>query len=225
MSLRHITKDYHTNSEVVSVLNDTNFSIYKGQMVVIMGASGSGKSTLMNIIGLLDRPTSGDIYYDNETIHNLGDESRTSLRSSSIGFVFQDYHLLPHLSAEENVSYPLYLHKEIKSQERIQKSQEMLKQLGMYERRHHYPKQLSGGEQQRVAIARSLVHNPDLILADEPTGNLDKQNEESIIELLQAITREDKAVVVVTHNEIFQHYADVFYQMVEGQLQEVSSRA
>ena len=203
IELRGVSKAYWTGAGPVHALNKVDLNIESGEFVSIMGQSGSGKSTLMNILGCLDRPTEGQYLLEDLDVANLPDKSRSALRGRWFGFIFQNYNLLPRLSALEQVELPLLYNK---VQNRKRRASEALNQLGLGDRLHHRPDQLSGGQQQRVAIARSLVVNPQVILADEPTGALDTDTGNEIMELLSNLVEERQiTVVVVTHEP---HIAD-----------------
>ncbi len=203
IELRGVSKAYWTGAGPVHALNMLNLKIESGEFVSIMGQSGSGKSTLMNILGCLDRPTEGQYLLGDLDVANLSDKSRSALRGRWFGFIFQNYNLLPRLSALEQVELPL-LYNQVSN--RKQRASEALDQLGLSDRLHHRPDQLSGGQQQRVAIARSLVVNPQVILADEPTGALDTDTGSEIMEILSDLVKDRRiTVVVVTHEP---HIAD-----------------
>lgn len=201
IELKDIAKTYATGKLVVPVLKGIDLSIDEGEMVSIMGPSGSGKSTLMNIIGLLDRPTSGELMIAEKQITlNMSDKMLATLRSEKIGFVFQTFNLLPKLTAVSNVLVPTAYSSKVKSK-RNERARELLERVGLGKRGKHRPTELSGGENQRVAIARALINDPDIILADEPTGNLDSKSGEGIIKLLDDLNSEGKTVIIITHDE------------------------
>ena len=182
-------------------LDNVNFSIEKGEFVSIMGPSGCGKSTLLNIVGLLDRPTSGTVEIAGKTAQGMGDRALAAFRNSSIGFIFQNFHLIPSLSVADNVELPLTYRSGIGSRERQTKVAEVLERVGLSHRTNHFPSQLSGGQCQRVAIARAIIGNPDIILADEPTGNLDSRMSAEIMDILTSLNQEGRTILMVTHNE------------------------
>lgn len=199
ISLSKVTKQYILGEDVViDALKGITLDIYQGEFVAIIGHSGSGKSTLMHIIGILDKPTSGTVTLEEHNIAKLSEEKLAELRNKHIGFVFQAFNLLPKTSAIENVELPL-IYSSIKDSVRKEKAIKALQTVGLGERLDHTPNQLSGGQQQRVAIARALVTNPSIILADEPTGNLDSKSSDEIIELLKQINKTGNTVVLVTH--------------------------
>ena len=199
ITLRSIKKSYFIGERELPILKGINLEIGKGEFVLLMGVSGSGKTTLMNIIGLLDKQTEGEYLFMDTGIDGLDDEVLAAMRNMHIGFVFQQFFLLPYLNAIENVLIPIvYSHKEIKHPR--EKAKLLLGRFGLLERIHNKPSQLSGGEQQRVAIARALINDPDLILADEPTGALDSKTGNEIMDLFRVLNEEGKTVIVVTHD-------------------------
>ncbi len=199
--LDDIRKTYYLGEIDVEVLKGVSLTIERGEMVALMGASGSGKSTLMNILGCLDRPTSGQYWLDGEEVSQLAQEARAVVRNRKIGFVFQNFNLLPRTSALEQVMMPLeYTAQDLPHRERLRRAQALLQRVGLGDRMDHHPSQLSGGQQQRVAIARALINNPPLLLADEPTGNLDSKTSEEILHMFQRLNAEEGiTVVLVTH--------------------------
>jgi lipoprotein-releasing system ATP-binding protein len=217
LSLTNISKNYYQGKYVVEVLKDINFSIYKGELVSIVGSSGSGKSTFLHIAGLLDTPTIGQvgINTDCDKTKKLSPEQ---IRLHKIGFVYQYHHLLKDFSARENVAIPAIL-AGIEKQIAFQNADALLSKLGLEDRLHNMPSQLSGGQQQRVAIARSMINNPSIILADEPTGNLDPKTAEGVFELFLELARNfNTSVVMVTHNTLIAQKMDKIYKMEYGRL-------
>jgi len=214
-------------SEVVA-LQGVDLTINKGDFVAIMGASGSGKSTFMNILGCLDTPTSGNYYFNKEDVTKMDDEQRSFLRSRSIGFVFQNFNLLRQSNSVENVMLPLLYWqkskikslKDFKKQRKIfaTKAEDALKKVGLYERRFHYPYQLSGGQQQRVAIARALINDPNVILADEPTGNLDSKTSIEIMQIFTKLNEEGVTIILVTHEHDIAEYAHSTVEFKDGKI-------
>ncbi len=200
IELHDIRKTYSLGEIDVPVLKGITLSIEKGEYVALMGASGSGKSTLMNILGCLDRPTSGDYLFDGREVGRLSGDERAKLRNKYIGFVFQSFNLLPRTSALENVCMPLYYTAgDISSREAAKRGRAMLERVGLAERMHHEPSQLSGGQQQRVAIARALVNRPPVLFADEPTGNLDSKTSVEVMKLFEELNNEGITIILVTH--------------------------
>ncbi len=216
--LENIYKEYKLGKENIVALNNVSVEFQEGKMYAIMGRSGSGKSTLVHILGLLDNPTSGHIYIDNRDVTNLKEDKVQEIIGQNIGFVFQKFYLNNNLTALENVILPSLINKEITKDERRKKAIKLLELVGLENRLNHKPKELSGGEAQRVAVARSLVNNPKIIIADEPTGNLDKISELTIFKLLKEISKQDKIVIVVSHNELIKEYANKVYYLDDGVL-------
>ena len=193
-----VNKTYKNGSLELQVLKNISFKVYKGEFLAIMGSSGSGKSTMMNILACLDSQYEGTYILDGIDISKLTENQLSEIRNKKIGFIFQSFNLLPRLSALENVELPL-VYSSVPKAERHKRAAELLEMVGLKDRIHHKPNELSGGQRQRVAIARALVNNPSIILADEPTGNLDSKSEEEIIEILQELNRMGKTIVIVTH--------------------------
>lgn len=188
----------------VKALNNINLSVYEGEWLAIMGPSGSGKSTLLNILSLMDTPSSGEYILDNENLEQMDEEQKITLRREKIGLVFQHFHLIPYLNALENVMLSQYYHSSVDEED----AKMVLEKVGLSHRLTHLPSQLSGGEQQRVCIARALINNPELLLADEPTGNLDEANEQIVLQTLQKLKNEGKTIVLITHNPDLAKFAD-----------------
>ncbi len=192
-----VSRVYSTGEVQVHALRDVSLTVHRGEFLAVVGPSGSGKSTLMNILGCLDRPTSGRYFFEGREVSRLADEQQASVRNKKVGFVFQSFNLMPRATAVENVYLPLLYSRE---KRRRDAALEALARVGLSQRAHHRPNQLSGGEQQRVAIARALVNSPSMLLADEPTGNLDTQTGAEIVALLEELHREGMTLVVVTHS-------------------------
>lgn len=188
----------------VKALNNINLSVYEGEWLAIMGPSGSGKSTLLNILSLMDTPSSGEYILDNENLEQMDEEQKITLRREKIGLVFQQFHLIPYLNALENVMLSQYYHSSVDEED----AKMVLEKVGLSHRLTHLPSQLSGGEQQRVCIARALINNPELLLADEPTGNLDEANEQIVLQTLQKLKNEGKTIILITHNPDLAKFAD-----------------
>ena len=222
LNIKNVSKTYGSGTNRVTALNEISLTVEEGDFVSIMGASGSGKSTLLNIIGGLEKLSSGEIQIDGERIDNLTEDEMVKVRRGKIAYVFQQYHLLPSLTAMENVLLPLVLNgKDSGSQHKKEKALAMLKRVGFEKRSHHKPSELSGGEQQRVAIARALVTSPSLILADEPTGNMDKKTGDEIMELFDQLNHEGHSIIMVTHNpETAKHTAKTIV-LRDGQIIEI----
>lgn len=218
--LKNGIKEFSLKDEKITAMDNVNLKIDMGKLYVIMGHSGSGKSTLIQILGLLDNLTSGELYIDGQDVSNISEDEKADIRQKKIGFVFQSFYLNPKLTAIENVMLPMYINKDIESSNRRRKALKLLTNFGLENRINHYPKELSGGEQQRIAIARALANDPDFILADEPTGNLDVKNEEIVYNTLRDLANNGKAVVVVSHNENIKKYADKVFYMNSGKLSE-----
>lgn len=198
IDLKNVNKSYRNGDQELQVLKDIHLAVEEGEFVAIMGPSGSGKSTLMNIIGLLDRPTSGEYYLEGEEVAKLGEKKLAKVRNQQIGFVFQQFFLLSKLNALQNVELPL-IYAGVSQSKRKALAEQYLKKVELEARMHHLPSELSGGQKQRVAIARALVNHPSIILADEPTGALDTKTGEQIMELLTELNREGKTIIMVTH--------------------------
>ncbi len=199
IELTNITKNYRMGKLEIPVLRDLSLSVDQGELIAVMGPSGSGKSTLMNILGCLDRPTSGSYRFENREISAMTDDELASVRNIKIGFVFQNFNLLPRFSALKNVEVPL-IYCGVPARQRRERAMPMLDKVGLADRMHHKPTELSGGQQQRVAIARALVNNPPLLLADEPTGNLDSSSGSEILNILTGLNRHGVTIMIVTHD-------------------------
>ena len=212
-------KEYIKKKEKISVLENINVKFEKEKLYAIMGESGSGKTTLLNIIGTLDTLTQGKLLINDKEIINLKDEEKAKIRMKEIGFVFQNFYLNPNMTVEENIMQPMYINPEYNRISMEEKTEELIKMVGLESRRTHYPKELSGGEEQRVAIARALANNPEIILADEPTGNLDKNNEIKILEILKDLSQKGRCVIIVSHSNKVIEYADKVLNLKEGKLE------
>lgn len=216
MELKNVNKAFELNGKNLHILKNIDISFEKGKFYAIMGRSGAGKTTLINILGLLDDPTSGDYYFNNQNVRNLSANEKAKIRGLEIGFVFQSFYLNNNLTAIENVILPTLINNQLTKQQRKNLAISLLNKLGLSDRVNHKPKELSGGEQQRVAIARALINNPKVVIADEPTGNLDSESEKEVFSILKNISENGKTVIVVTHNELIKNYCDVLYEINDG---------
>ena len=217
IQLSNVSKVVTSGSENLTILHALDLSIPRGQFVAVVGPSGSGKSTLLGLIAGLDAPTSGDIFLDGQNITQMGEDDLAELRGAKVGFIFQSFHLIPSLTAYENILVPMEIMGLPQARAR---AQTLLDEVGLHDRGHHYPSQLSGGEQQRVAIARAFSNDPDILLADEPTGNLDSKNGEAVMELLRELHREGATICMVTHDPRFARYADRSIHLFDGRVVE-----
>lgn len=222
IEISNLKKNYQVGEVIVHALRGVDLKITEGEFVAIMGASGSGKSTMLNILGCLDKPTSGDYLLDGINVNTMNRDELAKLRNKKLGFVFQAYNLLARTTALENVELPLFYNSKIKSKERKEAALSALDAVGLSSRMHHMPNQLSGGQQQRVAIARSLVNDPVLILADEPTGNLDTRTSIEIMELFQDLNEKGRTIVFVTHEPDIAKYATRNVIFRDGKIQRES---
>lgn len=219
ISLNGVEKVYRTKEIETIALDNVNLDVDRGEFLSVMGPSGCGKSTLLNIIGLLDSPTKGTVSINDTDTHGMGDDSLARFRNSSIGFVFQSFHLIPTLSVADNVELPLLYRKGISTSERRRLVEQVIERVGLTHRMRHMPAQLSGGQCQRVAVARAIVGNPEIILADEPTGNLDSKMGAEIMQLLHDLNRNDgRTVVMVTHNEEQACQTDRIVRFFDGRM-------
>ncbi len=215
--IKELTKVYRTEDVETTALNALNLEVKEGEFVSIMGASGCGKSTLLNIIGLLDAPNEGSYLFDETEVANYTEKQRASLRKANIGFVFQNFNLIDELTVYENVELPL-IYNNVKSSERKKRVNEILERIGIAHRAKHYPLQLSGGQQQRVAVARALVTKPKLILADEPTGNLDSKNGNEVMELLTELHATGATIIMVTHSSYDAQFSSRVVTLKDGEI-------
>lgn len=215
IQLNDITRFFHLGDEVIKAVRGVTLTINPNEYVALMGASGSGKSTLMNILGCLDTPTSGEYLLDGISVQSLSDDELAEIRNRKIGFIFQTFNLIPRLSTLENVALPL-VYAGMDKKTRLEKAAEKLESVGLGDRMKHKPNELSGGQRQRVAIARALVNNPSLILADEPTGNLDSKTSYEIMDLFQEIHDKGNTIVVVTHEEDIAEHTHRIVRLVDG---------
>lgn len=219
LEVQSVSKTYGSGDIAVHALKDVSFRVPKGEFVSIVGESGSGKSTLLNMLGALDTPTEGKVYIDGKDIFSMQDSQLTIFRRRNIGFIFQNFNLIPELNVEQNIIFPLLLDYQKPDQKYLE---ELLRVLNLKERRKHLPSQLSGGQQQRVAIGRALITRPALILADEPTGNLDSQNSSDVIALLsEAASKYEQTIIMITHNRSIAQTADRILQVSDGVLSDL----
>ena len=227
IKLSHVSRFYparaESNGGVIRALDDVSLEVAPGEWLAVMGPSGSGKSTLVNLIGCLDRPSSGEIWLDNEDVARISTQDLNRARAEKVGFIFQQFHLIPYLTALENIMLAQYFHSMTDEQEALT----ALAHVGLKDRAHHLPAQLSGGEQQRVCIARALINDPKIVLADEPTGNLDAVNEEIVLRLLRELHRQGRTIVMVTHDPVVARLADRRIELHHGKIadQEVFAMA
>lgn len=218
IELKEVSRYYEMGEELIKALDEIDISIEKGDFVAIMGPSGSGKSTGMNLIGSLDFATKGEIYLSKENIKEFDESELAQFRGKKIGFIFQQFNLIPNLTAKENVMLPM-LFQGISEEERAERGEELLKMVDLENRMNHYPSQLSGGQQQRVAIARALANNPEVILADEPTGNLDSKTGESVMSFLEELNKKGTTIIIVTHDQnLAKKHARTIYSIIDGKM-------
>lgn len=224
IKLQNVAKYYEMGDNLVKAVDDIDITIEKGDFVAIMGPSGSGKSTTMNLVGSLDLATHGDIYLDNLDIEHLEESELAQIRGKKIGFIFQSFNLIPNLTAKENIMLPM-LFQDVDRADREAKAEELLKLVALDDRMDHYPGQLSGGQQQRVAIARALANDPEVILADEPTGNLDTKTGEMVMDFLEKLNKKGKTIIMVTHDpEKAMNHARTIYWLKDGKVEKITRR-
>jgi putative ABC transport system ATP-binding protein len=219
IAVKDLKKIYKTEKVETTSLNDVNFEIAQGEFVAIMGPSGCGKSTLLNILGLLDKPTAGQYYFNGSDVSGYNDSQQSKIHKGGIGFIFQSFNLIDDLTVFENVELPL-LYMKVPKSERKAKVTAILEKVGIGHRNNHFPSQLSGGQQQRVAVARAIVSEPDLILADEPTGNLDSENGNDIMQLVSKLNKEGATIVMVTHSNHDAGFANRTIKLFDGKVVE-----
>lgn len=224
IKLRGVTKYYKMGDTVVKAVDGIDVIIEEGDFVAIMGPSGSGKSTTMNLVGSLDLATKGDIFLDGKNIEHMNESDLAQIRGRKIGFIFQSFNLIPNLTTKENVMLPM-MFQGIDLSEREEKAEQLLQLVQLGDRMDHYPNQLSGGQQQRVAIARALANNPDVILADEPTGNLDTKTGEIVLSFLEKLNKEGKTIIMVTHDpNLAKEHARTIYWLKDGKIENVTRK-
>lgn len=222
IELKGVKKHYHMGDSVVRAVDDINAKFYKGDFIAIMGPSGSGKSTAMNLVGSLDIPTSGNVFLDDINVNQFTESELAQIRGKKIGFIFQQFNLIPNLTALENVMLPMVF-QGVDTDEREDKAEEILRKVDLGDRMDHYPGQLSGGQRQRVAIARALANDPEVILADEPTGNLDTKTGEIVLEFLDSLNKEGKTVIMVTHDpDLAKKHATVIFWLKDGKIHKIT---
>lgn len=224
IKLKNVARYYEMGEAIVKALDGLNIDINKGDFVAIMGVSGSGKSTAMNLVGSLDLPTHGSVYLDSENISTLEESELAQIRGRKIGFIFQSFNLIPNLTAKENVVLPMVF-QGVRKEEREAKAEELLTLVELQDRMYHYPNQLSGGQQQRVAIARALANDPEVILADEPTGNLDTKTGEKVINFLEQLHKKGKTIVMVTHDQKLAAHAEIIYHIKDGKIEKITRKS
>lgn len=215
--IENLVKNYHLEKQIIEVLRGVNLEINNKDFVIIYGRSGAGKSTLLYQMSLLDKPTSGKIFFDNKEVSSLSDQQRTSFRLNKLGYIFQDYALLPELTAVENIALPLIMLGRGKKIAEL-KAKEILSELSLDHRFNNLPNQLSGGEKQRVAVARAIVNQPRVIFADEPTANLDTENAQKVMSLLKKLNDQGQTIVLVTHEEEYFRYANKLIEVSDGKI-------
>lgn len=224
IELRNVAKYYEMGESIVRALDGIEIKIEKGDFVAIMGPSGSGKSTAMNLVGSLDLTTKGDIYLDGLDIEHLEESELAQIRGKKIGFIFQSFNLIPNLTAKENIMLPM-LFQGIAQEEREEQAEKLLKLVELQDRAEHYPAQLSGGQQQRVAIARALANDPEVILADEPTGNLDTKTGDKVIHFLKELNKKGKTIIMITHDKnLAEKNARIIYWLKDGKIEKVTKK-
>lgn len=224
ITLRNVSKHYEMGDNIVKALDGIDIVVEKGDFVAIMGPSGSGKSTGMNLIGSLDLPSTGSIYLEGRDISHLDESELAQIRGKKIGFIFQSFNLIPNLTAKENVALPM-LFQDMSEEERDERAIKLLKMVDLDNREDHYPNQLSGGQQQRVAIARSLANDPEVILADEPTGNLDTKTGEKVMNFLEEFNKQGKTIIIITHDpEKALAHAKTIYWIKDGKVEKITKK-
>ncbi len=214
---KNLKKIYTTEEVETTALNKVNFEVKEGEFVAIMGPSGCGKSTLLNLLGMLDNPSDGEYYFFDQEVSRFSERQRANLRKENIGFVFQSFNLIDELTVYENIELPL-LYQKVSASDRKKRVTEVMEKMQMIPRKKHFPQQLSGGQQQRVAVARALVGNPKLILADEPTGNLDSTHGEEVMELLSKLNENGTTIIMVTHSPAYAEYGNRIVHLFDGHI-------
>ena len=224
IELKNVFKHYYMGNNIVKAVDGISIKVSQGEFIAIMGPSGSGKSTAMNLVGSLDTPTKGSIFLDGEDVSYLSESDLSQIRGQKIGFIFQSFNLIPNLTAKENVSLPM-IFQNVDMEDRNNKAEELLKLVDLGDRMDHYPNELSGGQMQRVAIARSLANDPEVVLADEPTGNLDTKTGSIVMEFLDKLNKEGKTIIMVTHDpDLAQAHAKVVYWLKDGKVEKITRK-
>lgn len=224
IELKNVEKHYHMGDNIVRAVDGISIKVKQGEFIAIMGPSGSGKSTAMNLVGSLDNPTHGHIFLDGEDVSRLEESDLAQVRGKKIGFIFQSFNLIPNLTAKENIMLPM-MFQGMDLDEREKVAEDLLKLVQLEDRMNHYPGELSGGQRQRVAIARALSNNPDVILADEPTGNLDTKTGEIVLEFLDKLNNEGKTIIMVTHDpNLAQKHAQIVYWLKDGKVEKITRK-
>ncbi len=224
IELRNVERHYHMGDNIVRAVDGISIKVKQGEFIAIMGPSGSGKSTAMNLVGSLDSPTHGHIFLDGEDVSRLEESDLAQVRGRKIGFIFQSFNLIPNLTAKENIMLPM-MFQGLEIEEREKVAEDLLKLVNLEDRMNHYPGELSGGQRQRVAIARALSNNPDVILADEPTGNLDTKTGEIVLEFLDKLNKEGKTIIMVTHDpNLAQKHAQIVYWLKDGKVEKITRK-
>jgi len=213
----NLIKVYQTDEVETTALNEVNIEIQEGEFVSVMGPSGCGKSTLLNVLGMIDSPSAGSYHFNGTEVGNLSERKRADIRKHNLGFVFQSFNLIDELTVFENVELPM-LYTKVPASERRKRVEELLEGMSIMHRRNHFPQQLSGGQQQRVAVARAIVNNPKLILADEPTGNLDSSNGDDVMRILSELNAEGTTILMVTHSQYCAEFGNRIIRMLDGQV-------
>ncbi len=224
IKLKEVHKYYEMGETIVKALDGLNIDVSQGDFVAIMGPSGSGKSTAMNLVGSLDSPTKGAVHLSKLDVSNFSESELAQFRGKKIGFIFQSFNLIPNLTAKENIILPM-IFQNIDKEEREERAEKLLKLVDLIDREDHYPNQLSGGQQQRVAIARALANDPEVILADEPTGNLDTITGQKVMHFLQDLNKKGKTIIIITHDpNLAQSYADKIYWLKDGKTEKITKK-
>jgi len=221
--LKNVHREYSMGEGIIKAVDGIDIEIKKGDFIIIAGPSGSGKSTIMNLVGALDLPSQGNIFLDEQDIAHLGESDLAQIRGRKVGFVFQTFNLIPTLTAIENIALPM-IFQGIPKKERMERAEEILKNVKLDHRREHFPNELSGGERQRVAIGRALANNPEVILADEPTGNLDSKTGLEIINIFKELNKKGRTIILVTHDQNLEKYAQKVLKIKDGKIEQIKKK-